>query len=180
VSRRFVTLLAAGTLLLAACGVSPSAAVQPAAFNAADTMFLQMMVPHHTQGLAIVQRALTRTVRPDVRMLAAAIQATQTTEIQTMGAWLREWGQPAAADPAAHAAHGGLPGTSADELAQLDQTSDVEFERAFLNLLIAHQDDAIQLARMETAGGVHDAARSLADQIDRSRTAQIAQLLTYL
>jgi uncharacterized protein (DUF305 family) len=73
-----------------------------------------------------------------------------------------------------------MPGTGADELAVLDRTGDAEFKRALLNLLIAHQDDAIHVARMESVGGVNDAARSLADQIDRSRTAQIAQMLAYL
>ena len=50
----------------------------------------------------------------------------------------------------------------------------------FLNMMIAHQDDAMQLARMETSAGVNAPARDLAGQIDRSRTAQIAQMLGYL
>ena len=84
------------------------------------------------------------------------------------------------ADEAAHAAHGGMPGTSAEEIAVLEKTTGVAFERAFLNMLIAHQDDAVQVARMETAGGINPRAVALAQRVDASRTAQIKQMLDML
>ena len=62
-----------------------------------------------------------------------------------------------------------MPGTSEAEIAALRTAGDAEFERAFLNMMIAHQDDAVQLARMETSTGVNASARDLADRIDHSR-----------
>jgi uncharacterized protein (DUF305 family) len=47
-------------------------------------------------------------------------------------------------------------------------------------MMIAHQDDAIQMARMEESSGINPEARALAGRIDRSRTAQIQQMLALI
>jgi uncharacterized protein (DUF305 family) len=191
-----VTALFAGcVLLLAGCASGGTAAVGPTssapsppparpsgtgAFNDTDVMFLQMMVPHHGQGLTIVRLAKTKATSAEVRTLAAAIESTQAAEIETMSGWLRAWRQPGTANADAHAAHGGMPGTTAAEIYALKRTAGADFERRFLNMLIAHQDDAIQLARMEVSTGINQGARDLAQQIDRSRSAQIEQMLKLL
>jgi uncharacterized protein (DUF305 family) len=149
-------------------------------FNANDVMFLQMLIPHHGQGQTIARLAATRSGNERIRRLASAIDVTQADEIKTMARWLTTWGQPLQADEAAHAAHGGMPGTSAEEIAVLERISGIDFERAFLNMLIAHQDDAVQVARMETAGGINTHAVALAQRVDASRTAQIKQMLELL
>jgi len=148
-------------------------------FNAIDVMFLQMMVPHHDQGLRVVRLARVRPVRPEVKMLAEAIEATQFDEAAAMAGWLRSWGAPPSADPNSHAAHGGPRGLTEAELASVVNADDAGFERGFLDLLISHQDDARQLASMEMSGGINPEARKLADSIDKSREAQIKQMLSY-
>lgn len=193
-------LLVAAALLLAGCGVAPessgrsgprgpsgtAAASTPAGaptnqgFNSVDVMFLQMMVPHHEQGMAIARMAKYRPVSDEVSMLAAAIEVTQADEVATMSGWLRGWHQPPTADAAAHAAHGGMPGTSAAEMDALRRAPDDHFERDFLNVLLAHQDDAVQLARMETAGGVNTRVIGFAERVDKSRSAQIQHMLRFL
>jgi uncharacterized protein (DUF305 family) len=148
-------------------------------FNSNDVMFLQMMVPHHEQGLQVVRLAAARPVRPEVKLLASAIEATQSHEIGAMAGWLRSWGAPPSADPNDHAAHGGPRGLAEAELASVVNAPDAEFERRFLDLLISHQDDARQLAMMEMGGGINPEARKLADSIAKSREAQIKQMLSY-
>ncbi|HEX2316924.1 MAG TPA: DUF305 domain-containing protein [Thermomonospora sp.] len=177
-------LAACALLVFASCG--NDAARTPAAdpggpgFNGTDVMFLQMAVPHHGQGVRLVRLAARRAVRPEVRTLAAAIEATQLTEIKAMADRLRGWGRPPRAPAHAHAAHGGMPETTEAELEALGRSSGPAFERVFLNTLIAHQDDAVQLARMELAAGADPRTRELARRIDRSRTAQIDHMLTLL
>ncbi|WP_067464743.1 DUF305 domain-containing protein [Actinomadura macra] len=182
-----LALLAAGVLLLALqCGVAGGSPSGPAGarggrgFNATDVMFLQMMVPHQGQGVRLVRLARGRPVRPEVATLAAAIESTQLREVKDMAARLREWRRPPTAPAHAHAAHGGMPVTPQAELDALDRTPADRFERAFLNLLIAHQDDAVQMARMETGGGQDAWTRRLAENVDRSRSAQITRMLTIL
>jgi uncharacterized protein (DUF305 family) len=174
--------------LLAGCGTAaPTTAAPDAAtvlpadptFNDTDVMFLQMMVVHHDQGLEMVRLAQSRTTREEVSQLAGAIEVTQSTEADVMRGWLTGWGKPTAADhdPSAHAAHGGLPVTGADEMAALRQATDDQFETTFLNLLIGHQHNAVEMARLETDAGLNPQAKDLAHRINQSRTEQIKQML---
>ncbi|MFG2000901.1 DUF305 domain-containing protein [Spirillospora sp. NPDC048911] len=152
----------------------------PGTFNSTDVMFLQMMVPHHGQGVRIARLARERAARPGVRTLAAAIETTQVSEIRSMAGWLRSWRRPPTAPAGSHSAHGGMPMTSEAAIDRLSETTGAPFERTFLNLLIAHQDDALQLARREVAAGTNPEAKALADRVARSRQAQITQMLTLL
>lgn len=162
--------------LLVGCGGEPRAAP---AYNQHDVMFLQMMTPHHRQGLAIVRLVKGRPVRPELRQLADAIAATQADEITRMSDWLRRWRQPATALAEAHRAHGGMPSTTRAEITAVADTPDAEFETGFLDLLIAHQDDAIQIARLELHSGGNADVVALAHRIERSRTAQLRQLTAW-
>jgi uncharacterized protein (DUF305 family) len=187
---RLATVLVATALAATGCSESagttppPQAPAKPAAagatFNAADVMFAQMMVPHHKQGIDITGLAGTRASNSEVKTLAAAISVTQLTEVETMSGWLRSWKKPATATSSEHDAHGGMPGTSNIEIRSLKAKSGNDFDRGFLNMLIAHQDDAIQMARAEVADGQHPEAKALAGRIDKSRSAQITQMLALL
>jgi uncharacterized protein (DUF305 family) len=160
-------------------GPAATAAVSPG-FNSTDVMFVQMIIPHHRQGIAIAEIGAERATRADIKVLASAIVATQRDEVARLEGWLRVWNQPATADPAAHAAHGGMPGTTEKEIAKLRKASPAALDQAFLDMLIAHQDDAVRLARFETAGGENVNALGYARQVDESRSAQIEQMRGYL
>ncbi|GLW05944.1 hypothetical protein Misp01_10740 [Microtetraspora sp. NBRC 13810] len=151
-----------------------------AGFNADDVMFLQMMVPHNVQGVEIVRLAREREVRPEVRDLTEAIATTQKAENATMAGLLESWKQPPTAAPDEHAAHGGMPGVEPEEIAVIARSAPADFEAGLLNMLIAHQDDAVQLARAASAGGRNAQVRELARRVDVSRSAQIAQMLALL
>ncbi|WP_158890716.1 DUF305 domain-containing protein [Amycolatopsis anabasis] len=179
-AKRLNVLLGAGLCALAFAGCAPANDAPPPGVEQTDVMFLQMMIPHHNQGVTLVRLARDRSAREDVKMLAAAIETTQISEIQTMAGWLRSWNKPPVAPPHAHDSHGGMPETSPDEVAALEKATGADFDRRFLNTMIAHQDDAVQIARMEVARGAFTAAKELATRIDRSRSAEIQQMLGYL
>lgn len=179
-------LLLVSALLLAGCAAAPA---QPApqgnaatakVYNDTDVMFAQMMVAHHAQALEMVRLARTKTVREDVRTLAAAIDVTEADEARTMQVWLQSWGRPPTAAADAHAGHGGAHGTNADDIAALATHDGAQFEQRFLNMLVAHQHNAVEIARMETGSGVNPGALDLARRITDSRTAEIQQMLGYL
>jgi uncharacterized protein (DUF305 family) len=136
-------------------GGKPTAAGQQAgagpAHNAADVAFVQALIPHHQDGIALAAKAAA--ARPAVRTLAEAIITTQQDEVVRMTAWLREWGQTAPAG-AAGAPLRGDP----------------------VQALIGHQEAAVRLAQQEQGGGSNRAALDFARQIVESRTAQINQL----
>ncbi|GIH92335.1 DUF305 domain-containing protein [Planobispora siamensis] len=179
-------------LLLSGCGVSggewargvvaerASEAATGRDFNPADVMFLQMMVVHSGQGAEIARLARGRAVRDEVGTLASAIAATQEAETAEMARLLRDWDQPATAPADEHTAHGGMPGTSRREMQAAEKAAPADFEKVFLDMLIAHQDDAVQMARVEAADGRNPGVVLMARRIEASRTAQIQQMLTFL
>ena len=180
-----------GALLLAGCGstlaatsgTAETAPALPGTFNDTDVMFLQMLIPHHEQGIELARLAARRAAVADVRDLAAAVDATQTDELADMKEWLRDWNQPLSADPDphAHAGHGGMHTTDPEVVAELRRTpAGPDFDRTFLNLFTGHQHGAVELARMEARSGKYPGAKDLAERIVASRTAQIRQLARLL
>ncbi len=189
-SRRFAVALLSAGLLLSACGTATESAPKQVTaavraegtFNETDVMFLQMMVAHHEQGLEMVRLATKAASRSEVRILAEAVDATQTDELELMRSWLKGWGEPTTVDhaPTAHADHGGLPATGPEEIAALRKTKKAEFETAFLSLFVAHQHNAVEMAHLETTDGVSAETKAFAERVRQSRADQIRQMLTLM
>ena len=72
---------------------SSSASENPQQSQAAqvDQDFIEMMIPHHQDAIAMADLALTRSQRPEVKKIAEAIKKDQTREIQEMRTWYRQW-----------------------------------------------------------------------------------------
>ncbi|MDX8029253.1 DUF305 domain-containing protein [Lentzea sp. BCCO 10_0856] len=175
---RFAALLL--VLAMSGCAASPVRPDTVLRGDPLDVMFLQMMVPHHEQGVAMVALAGDRAQDSDLKMLAAAIASTQATEADTMKGWLSSWGEPLTAPPDSHAGHGGMRRSDPEEVARLAALRGAEFDQRLLNVMIAHQDDAVQMARWEAGGGAHEEVKELAGRIGKSRTAQIGMMKKFL
>jgi len=182
--RRAFAILIAVILLLAGCGtpVTPKQGVLPASdgpHSDYDVMFLQMMISHQEQGLEMLELGRTKAVREDVVNLAGAIDVTEAEEVQTMRTWLSSWNVPVVtvSDPGNHAAHGAQPATGPAELKALQDATGTDFELKFLNLLIAHQHNAVEMAQQQALNGQNAAVKKLAERIELSRTQQIKQML---
>ncbi|MFB7862621.1 DUF305 domain-containing protein [Streptomyces sp. NPDC056069] len=191
--------LATAALLLAACGGSgasnstsgtehgsqasatpsagtsaaPSVSGSAGAFNDADVMFAQMMIPHHEQALEMAELADGRAADPEIKRLVAAIEKAQDPEIRKMRSWLKAWGRP---ESAGHGGHG-MPGMMSDtEMKDLAATKGKAFDRRFAELMIAHHEGAVAMARTEQKDGADGAAKQVADDVVRTQDAEIAQL----
>jgi len=174
---------AVAVLALAGCaeggGTAAPAAAKPADHNATDVMFLQMMLAHHEPVAKLLDLGARQASRPEVAALARELAATTAEETATITGWLESWGEPLTSDahPDAHAAHGGLPLLDDAELAALAARTGADFDTAFLNMLIGHEHGAVELMRMETAGGRHPDAKALATRIDAALRDRIPLLL---
>jgi uncharacterized protein (DUF305 family) len=190
VKLRHATVLISAALLLGACGTAPEtsankaveakAAVQAeGSHNDTDVMYLQMMVAHHEQGLEMVRLAEKNAKRAEIRTLAQAVDATQSDEVEMMTGWLKQWNAPTTVDhaPSAHADHGGLPATGPEEIAALKKAKGAKFETTFLNLFVAHQHNAVEMAKLETDQGSNAEAKAFAERVSASRADQIQQML---
>ncbi|WP_425440177.1 DUF305 domain-containing protein [Pseudosporangium ferrugineum] len=177
---------------MGACGTAPETSAQVSdakavvqadgKFNDTDVMYLQMMVAHHEQGLEMVRLAEKTAKRDDVKILARAVDATQSDEVTLMKSWLTQWRKPTTVDhaPSAHADHGGLPATGPEEIEALRKAKGAAFETAFLNLFVAHQHNAVEMTQVEKTGGVNAETKAFADRVHDSRTDQIKQMLTMM
>ncbi|WNV84039.1 DUF305 domain-containing protein [Umezawaea sp. Da 62-37] len=171
--------LVAAVLLLAGCGATAEPKGQDD-HNAADVMFLQMMLPLHAQGLELTRIAKERTTRAEVRDIAGELDAVQRTETEKMTGWLTGWSQPTAmnGDPSAHEHHGGLHQTSPAEIEALAKAPEADFDTTFLNLMTGHLHNSVELTRSEIEGGSNQQAKDLATTIRESRGKEIARLLS--
>jgi uncharacterized protein (DUF305 family) len=169
--------VAVATLLLAtACsGVNQGATSDaPSSHNEADVSFIELMIPHHQQAVEMATLAETRTDSPEVKDLAAAIEAAQDPEIQTMQGWLKSWGE----DGTSHEmTNDEMPGMVDDKtMGDLGKATGTAFDQLFLTSMIAHHEGAIAMAESEKSDGVHKGALSLADAIIKTQTAEIKQM----
>ncbi|MEV6984954.1 DUF305 domain-containing protein [Sphaerisporangium sp. NPDC051017] len=142
--------------------------------NAADVLFMQDMIVHHRQALDMSTGAATHAASDTVKRLAARISAAQGPEINAMIRWLREQGQRV---PDHHARHHTMPGMATPEqLAQLRAAGGAEFDRLYLQLMIAHHMGAITMAADELEKGSHIYVEELAQDISVSQAAEVNRM----
>lgn len=187
-----VALLAAGTL--AACGSSSSMNMSASASSAAqssapagtdaptpspaDVMFAQMMIPHHEQAVVMSDYALENTSTPEVLALAEQIKAAQQPEIEQMTSWLEEWGVPVMSGMDAMGAHGGhgMSGMLTDEqLDELANATDADFDALYLAYMIDHHEGAIDMAD-DVADSQDPRVAALAAAIIEAQRAEIVEM----
>ena len=144
-------------------------------FSATDIMFAQMMIPHHQQAVDMGTLAETRALSPEVKALAAQIKAEQAPEITQMQGWLT-----AANAPMEMGHDMGMGGMLDDsEMEALKNSTGAEFDRLYLEGMIAHHQGAIKMAQMVIDSNNAE-AKALGEAIISSQTEQIAYMQSLL
>ena len=147
------------------------------AHNDADTMFAQMMIVHHEGAIEMADLAIEQAATEEVRTLAEGISVAQGPEIEEMTAWLQAWGEDTAPMDDGGMDHGGMDmeGMNQGEaMTELEALSGAEFDRRFLELMIAHHEGAVTMAETELDQGENPQALDLAQRIIDDQTTEIA------
>ncbi|MER5202357.1 DUF305 domain-containing protein [Streptomyces sp. NPDC002825] len=165
--------MSASSSATASASAAPGADSAPGDFNDADVMFAQMMIPHHEQALEMAKLADGRAEDSEVKKLVTAIEQAQDPEIQKMKAWLKGWGKP---ESAGHGGHGMGGMMSDQDMKDLAATKGEAFDRKFAELMIAHHEGAVAMAKDEQQSGSNATAKKLADDVVRTQSAEVAQL----
>ncbi len=140
--------------------------------NAADFMFVMMMIPHHQDAIEMSDLVLKKDDIPDgVVAMAEQIKAAQQPEIDLMAVWLDQWGVGSMGDMNHGTNHGMMSG---DDMAALDDATGDAAADLFLEQMIVHHDGAIVMAEQVISGGRNQDVRVLAESIVVSQTAEIA------
>jgi uncharacterized protein (DUF305 family) len=115
-----------------------------------------------------------------VTALAEAIAAAQDPEIAEMTALLEGWGEPVAMDEGMD--HSGMMSgmLTVEELDALAELRGAEFDRAWLEAMIAHHEGAVDMAEDVLADGENPEVRDLAERIVAAQAAEIAEMRALL
>ncbi|MFI2213888.1 DUF305 domain-containing protein [Streptomyces sp. NPDC020141] len=156
----------------------------PGAFNDADVMFAQMMIPHHEQALDMAELADGRAADAEIVELSDAIAAAQDPEIEKMTSWLKSWGKPASAHGVGGMDHGGdsaegsgMSGMMSEkDLDRLKAAQGEEFDRLFAQMMIDHHRGAVEMAEDERKNGRNATAKKLAADVAATQSTEIDAL----
>lgn len=183
---------AVAALALAACGSGQDQAAgdghgsghdsgkKPAkSAGAADVSFAQGMIPHHRQAVEMSELASSRAESAKVKSLSERISKAQEPEIEKMSGWLKSWGEKVPAPGRGHSAHSGhsMAGMmTPEDMEKLKKLSGEKFDREFLQMMTAHHEGAVDMARTEESDGSYKPAKAMARDIRRSQTGEIKEM----
>jgi len=142
----------------------------------ADVRFLQGMIVHHEQAILMSSMVGKRTNNPTIVDLADRIDASQEDEISFMKGWLKDRGENVPEenkhsmmdnhkmdhdgmerhDMSMHLDMVGM--ASPKQLKELENSKSTDFDRLFLQLMIAHHDGALEMVKdlKKFSGAVYD------------------------
>ncbi len=168
---------------VATMGAASAPGVTPA-----DVTFMQGMILHHAQALAMVALLETRTERADMKLLGQKIKVSQTDETKMMRTWLIDHHQPAPSPKAGHEQlfeingqpMAPMPGMLSDaQMAALAAAKGAAFDKLFLAGMIQHHEGALEMvATLFSAPGA--AADSIvfdfASHVDSDQRMEISRM----
>jgi uncharacterized protein (DUF305 family) len=166
-------------IVLAACsqgGEEQGSVPATPAPNDADVTFTQNMIPHHQQAIDMAKLVETHTERPELRQLANSIITSQGQEITQLQGWLRGWGKPETPEGMGH---GGMemPGSMSEaDMNRLMELKDTEFDLAFAEMMAAHHQGAIEMAKTELESGSLPEVKQFAQKVIDDQQKEVDQL----
>ena len=115
-----------------------------ALYTKADVEFMQGMIAHHSQAIVMSRMAESHGANPQVLKLSNKIDQSQVPEIRIMQAWLRRNKQFAPDTSSWHdVTMAGMLTT--EQLTELDAARGIEFDRAYLRMMIQHHAGALKM-----------------------------------
>ena len=145
--------------------------------EAYDRLFLANMISHHQGAVDMANLALKSAKHQEVKDLAKAIIAAQTTEIASMVSWQKTWGYPASSGAAMmdHSAMG-MEDTNMGMMNSLANKTGDTFDKAFLEQMILHHQSAIDMAASGGANAQHQEVKDLTAAIITAQTKEIKEM----
>ena len=151
-----------------------------------DAHFIEQMIPHHEDAIAMANLALTNAKKSEIKKLAQNIVDSQSKEIDEMKGWYKDWyGSEVPQDEQVMGGHGmggntgmhmGMMGNETD-ITRLEQSAD--FDRAFIEEMIPHHQMAVMMANMLKNGTNRSEMKQLADDIITAQTDEIDQMRSW-
>jgi len=127
-----------------------ASAIADSSYTVADVKFLQGMIVHHQQAIVMSSLAPKRTNNKTILDLASRIDVSQEDEINFMVSWLQDRGENV--PDLNHMHHMNMPMNmvgmaTPEQLEDLKNSNGTDFDRLFLQLMIAHHDGALEMVK---------------------------------
>ena len=115
-----------------------------APYTVADVEFMQGMIAHHAQAIVMSRMAESHGANPQVLKLSNKIDQSQVPEIRIMQGWLQRNHQYVPDTSSWHnVMMSGMLTT--EQLEKLDAAKGVDFDRAYLQMMIQHHAGALRM-----------------------------------
>ena len=148
-----------------------------------DKHFIEQMIPHHEGAIKMANLALQKAKHSEIKTLATAIIAAQTSEIQSMNGWYQGWFGTVVPKVSTGMMGGGMMSQSGmhmggqEDMTKLENATD--FDRAFIEEMIPHHQLAIMMANMLQSGTNRPEMKQLAENIITSQSKEIQEMQTW-
>ncbi|MGF7118917.1 DUF305 domain-containing protein [Methanobacterium oryzae] len=144
-----------------------------------DRHFIEQMIPHHEDAIAMADIAQTKAEHQEIKQLASNIKDDQTREISQMREFYkRTYGTDVPESsgmmgPGRGMGRGGMMDNSTD----LDELENAKpFDKAFIEGMVPHHRMAIMMSQMLLRNSDNQEMRDLANSIIKTQSAEIEQM----
>ncbi len=156
---------------------------EPTPMNAVDVGFLQDMIDHHRQALAISESYLENNPDGGAAPYASEVILYQTRDLGWMNEWLAEEGYASGeADREAMAwmneptPVGEMPGMpSPERLAELAAASGDDADRMFFEIMTDHHLGGVHMADHAAANGAREEIIEFAESVARNQRIEVVE-----
>jgi uncharacterized protein (DUF305 family) len=140
-------------------------------FSDIDRHFIEEMIPHHEDAIAMAELAPTKAEHDELKQLAEGIRDSQSREIEDMASWYKSWYGTE------------VPESTVGSMGMMDDLTDLKlletaelFDKEFIEQMIPHHQMAIMMTSMLLNRTKHIEMKKLAQDIIRAQTEEINQM----
>jgi uncharacterized protein (DUF305 family) len=156
-------------------------AIETPTYTEADVAFVQNMIQHHEQALAMTAMVAERASSPDLPKLAERMDISQRDELSQLDTWLTTRGVVPDENDQHESEHAeSMPGMLTDaELAALERARGRDFDLLFLQFMIRHHEGAVVMVEdllHDETGGQESAVFQLAQHIASDQQIEISRM----
>jgi len=136
-----------------------------------DRSFIEQMIPHHESAIAMAKLAQQKSTHTEIKTLAVNVITRQTSEINTMKQWYKDWYGTDVPTVTTNNMWGVQMMNSQASTESLSAASD--FDKAFLEEMIPHHQMAVMMANMLDIATSRPEMKKLASDITSAQTKEI-------
>jgi uncharacterized protein (DUF305 family) len=157
-----------------------------------DLVFIDTMTKHHEEAIEMAKLAMTKAQDKDLKSFASRITNNQQREINKMKNWRDSWypNAPAADDMSKMGENNTQPNapTKMEKkgealrrygMQQLNEETGNAFDLKFLEMMIPHHQEAIDLSRQALTKAEHYEIKNLARDMISTQTREIEQMRSW-